>query len=187
VRLILSIFIFSILTGCQTLDSALTDMGVIKLQSSQFDDVERVVMSPAMTNHGMRTNADFGLRWNSDSGDYAILSVNLSTATSFDPAEPLRLKIDKEDISLQPASNKSYGNLDIKYDEVVLYYTVSSNDYVIHKDQVKQLVDGTEGFYRIHLPYNKVYEGDINYDYRGYQSYVVGAFDKFYQRVWGEQ
>jgi len=182
-RILITFFIFLSLTACQLIDTALTPMGVIKIQESRFDDTKRVRMSAAITDHGMSANAEFGLRWNSTAGDYAVLQVILSAVTSFDSEKPLILKIDGKDIELLPASG--YSRMNVESDSVVGSYIISSHDYVIHKDQIQQIVQGSEGFYRIHLPRNEVFEGEINYDYRGYQSYVVGAFEKFHKEVWG--
>lgn len=173
-----------LISGCTTLDSALTDMGVIEEQTSKFDSVRRVVMSPAITNHGMDTHAEFGLRWDSTMGDYALLELMLPGVGAYDFKKPLELLVDGEKMVLPAAFMFDFGTIIPKHDEVVGDYHITLKDYVISKEQIKQIFDAEEAHYRIYLTRNGVFEGEVNYDYRGYQSYVVGAFEKFYNYIW---
>lgn len=183
-KILLIILAILTLSACQSLDSALSDFGSITENTSKFDGTKYLQMNPAISNHGLTGNASFGLYWSNAMGDKARLTAQFDTALNFDPNKPLELKIDDELIILDPVAKRDYGQGAIEGSYRVGYYNSTAKDFIITKEQIRKIVDGNKGVYRIHLLNNETFDGDINYDYRNYQSYMVGAFGKFYDRAW---
>lgn len=181
----ISLITVLLLTGCQALDSAISDRGVITYTNSEFDNSKSVYMSPAMTDHGLSTLVEFGLYWGEPLNDSAYLSAQVGQAINFDPDKALQLRVDQEKLLLPPVK-KSTGKSKIEYDTVKSYHNLTVKEFVITKDQIRKLLDANEAAYRISLLGGEVLDGSINYNYKDYQSYVIGSFNQFYEAVWSE-
>lgn len=179
-KLAIGFLILSLLSGCAGLDAAMSSRGKIYNKTSKMDNTQTVYMTPAMTNHG-GVYPEFGLYWADKFKDKALLIVQINKAETFNRKKNLTLMIDGEKFSLRPASKRDFG--DINYDSVVAR-NKTTKDYVITKSQILKIANGKSGSYRLYL-HRSYIEGDINYGYKGYQSYLPKPFLGFYAAVWG--
>ncbi|KZZ10595.1 hypothetical protein A3752_12165 [Oleiphilus sp. HI0081] len=175
-------FLASLLFGCAALDSAMSTRGVISESVSKMDDKRVVRMSSVLTDSNF---TELGLYWDSDKGDNAILIVQTLGAENFSPSKPFELKIDGKLVELQPIRKRDYGDAEIiagsKYTSV---HNISSKQFIISKDQIKELASANEAHYRLHLLNGKYREDSISYLYPEFQSYVPFSFSNFHSTVW---
>lgn len=168
------------IAGCAGLDSALSTRGVINSHMSKFDQTKIVTMSPSLTNHG-GNYPEFGLYWEEKYGNIARLVVEIDGAVNFDREKDLELIIDGNKFSLRPASKSDFGGVD--YDPI-MKQNASQKNYIISKEQILKIANGKEGAYRLHLLRYYV-DGDINYGYQNFQTYIPKPFREFYKTAWG--
>jgi len=182
-----------LLTSCKTLeslDNSISPMGNITTEVSKMDGIKVVRMTPVMPRHGYKDiQAEFGLYWDTNKKDNAFFTVSLDQASNFSPEKPFEIKIDGELISLPPANDRDYGDIETEETNITVsskfYYNVTQKDYLITKDQILKIANGSEGFYRIWFMNNKYSEGEIDYSYQDYKSYIPKSFRDFHEEVWG--
>lgn len=178
-NIIISIIVL-VIAGCAGLDTALSTRGIINTHVSKFEKSKIVTMSPSLTNHG-GNYPELGLYWEEKYGNHARLVVRMSGAVNFNREKELKIRIDGNSFSLRPISKSDFGGID--YDPV-MKNNASEKDYLISKEQILQIANGKEGAYRLSLLRSYV-EGDINYSYQNYQTYIPKPFRSFYKNVWG--
>lgn len=168
--------------GCAALDGAMSTRGVISESVSKMDGKRIVRMSPVLTDSNY---TELGLYWDTAKGDYAILIVQTLGAENFDPLRPFEVKIDGKLIELNPIRKQDYGDSEtIVGTEYSRAHNISSKQFLISKDQIKELASASEAHYRLHLLNGKYREDSISYLYPEFQSYVPFSFSNFYTFVW---
>ena len=172
------------LMGCAAVDSALSRRGKLETEISAFDQTKVVRTSPALTASGWKNAAEFGLYWDSKKDDEAHLIVQLDEATNFDPRSPLQLKIDGEAINLNPVSERDYG--EVSFDSL-MKRNVTQKSYFINKEYILKIANGKQGAYRINLLNQKYTEGNIDYQYQDFTTFIPDPFRRFYSEIWGTQ
>jgi hypothetical protein len=178
IALITTLLLF---TGCAGLDSALSTRGIVSSNISKFDKTRSVSMTPSLTNHG-GDNPEFGLYWEDKYNNKARLVVRMTRAVNFNTNKNLEVVVDGVSFSLSPVSKTDFGG--IEYNSL-MKQNKSEKDYIITKEQIKKIANGKEGGYRLHLLRTYI-DGDINYSYQDYQTYIPKPFREFYKKVWGE-
>lgn len=182
-RIVSKFYIFwvaltTLITGCTTLDSAISPMGVITQDVSQMDNMRSVHMSPVIGKSGLsEPDNTFGLYWDSSKGKKAFLVLSVGHITNLSGKSPFEIKVDGKMIKLPPVDKNNYG---------ITEGLRTEKDYVVSKEQILEISNAQEAFYRIHYLDNTFSEGEISYKYRNYQSYVPFSFLRFYREVWGE-
>lgn len=182
----LSLLLLTFLAGCAAMDSALTTRGVIDSSTSKIDGTRVVTMSPVLPKHGMTDiQAEFGLYWDDEKGDNALLIVEVFGAKNFAPEKPFEIKVDGELMKLTPANKHSYGDIKTMYGSKLLSaHSKSRKRYVIHKKQILKIANGKQAAYRIWFTKGRFAEGEVSYEYPEHQSYVPFSFKKFYAQAW---
>ena len=163
--------------NCASITNQISPFGKISESYSKFDETRVVRMSPVLAKHGLTDiQAKFGLYWDSNKQDIALLEVHVGDITNFDPKALFELKIDGELISLPVADSKEFS--------VVDGYS-SHKNYIVTKEQVIKIANGLIGVYRIKFLNNTYSVGKISYKNQKAQDYVPYSFRNFYNKVWG--
>lgn len=172
------------LVGCQVIDSALTEMGVIDIRESPFDGSKTFTMTPALTNHGYEdAMAELGLYWQESMGNRVIVGVKYPRIDNFAPEKPFLLRVDGEVYQLPPASDLAFGDFDVENLGQYGLFPSTTKYFVATKDVIRAVVNGQHASYRINLLGNQYDDGKITYQYRSYQSYVPKAFERFLDAI----
>jgi len=172
--------LLTLLSACATLDAALSRRGTISTDISKFDKSKVVKMTPALANHGAGY-PEFGLYWEGKYGDHARLVVQMKRAANFSRSESLEVIIDGDKLVLKPVQPSDFGGL--AYNPIIRK-NISEKDFIITKKQILKIANGKEGGYRLHLLRTYI-DGDINYSYQNYKTYLPKPFKEFYNIVWG--
>lgn len=171
------IFAIICIAGCASVTNQISPVGKISESYSKFDGTRVVRMTPVLGKHGFTDiQANFGLYWDSNKKDVALLEVHVGKIKNFDPRAPFELKIDGELLSLPVADSSEYA-------EVKGYE--SHKNYMISKDQILKMANGAEGVYRIKFLNNTYSDGQISYKNQKNQEYVPYSFRNFHKIVWG--
>ena len=86
-------------------------------------------------------------------------------------------------ISLKPFSSTDLGSISVTNDSVVDSYYYSAKGFMVHKDVLERIYTASEGFYRIHVRRNEVFEGEFDYS-QASTMYAIPAFKRFYESIW---
>lgn len=182
----LAVLALSLLSGCVTMDAALSTRGVIDSRVSKIDETRVVTMSPVLSKHGMTDiQAEFGLYWDNKKNDRAFLIVEIDGAKSFSPERPFEIKVDGALMALSPAADGDYGDIETIYgSKYIPAHNKTRKSFSIQKNQILKIANAKEAAYRVWFVGGRYAEGEISYEYPDLQSYVPLSFRTFYSQVW---
>lgn len=171
-----------LVSGCASIDSMMSTRGVITSEVSAMSGVKSVWMTPVLVGGPL---IEFGLYWDSEKEDRALLNVVYNDATNFDKNKPIEFLIDGERFSFKPA-DRNYGHTSVEKDDYTKSYrVVSEKSYLVDKEFVHKLANAQSAHFRIWLLDGRYIEKEVEYYQRSMQSFVPYSFNQFYETVWG--
>lgn len=180
---ILLLLLTTLIGGCASMDSMLSNRGVIKSEVSAMSGVKSVWMTPALVGGPL---VEFGLYWDSDKQDKAILNVVYNDAINFDNKKPIEFLIDGESFSYQP-SGQDYGHTSIENNNYTRNHrVVSEKSYLVNKEFVQRLANAKNAHFRLWMLNGRYIETEVEYYQRSMQSFVPHSFNQFFANVWGD-